>query len=352
MKPATVNPDAPRLAVVIPTLNEQDHVPTLLDALAQQSLPIECVVADGGSTDATVARVSDRAIGLVRSARGRAAQMNAGAAATRAPYLLFLHADSNLDSSQQLEQALQALETARTQRPKDVVAGHFALRFERDQPGREALFRFMQAKSASGRPWTINGDQGLMLSREDYLQLGGFDERLPFFEDQRLARQIFEQGHWILLPGVLHTSARRFEREGHLPRYALMGLMMLMHETGIETFFARARGLYAQQDQTQPLRLQPFVELACELLLDAWRTQPKIAMRLGRFVSANAWQLALMLDLLRHADRPEDQVALRHFDRLIAPLLDRPVAQVLAAGIATFSLFVVLPWAERRGVIK
>lgn len=342
----------PRLAVVIPTLNEQDHLPVLLDALALQSLPIECVVADGGSTDATAACVSDRGLQLVGSARGRAVQMNAGAAATRAPYLLFLHADSKLDSPQQLEQAVQALETARAQRPDRVVAGHFALRFEREQPGREALFRFMQAKSASGRPGTINGDQGVLIAREDFLRLGGFDERLPFFEDQRLAKQIFDQGEWILLPGVLHTSARRFEREGHLPRYALMGLMMLMHEAGIESFFTRARGVYAQQDQTQPLSLQAFLDLARELLLDAWRTQPMRAIEMGRFVSANAWQLALMLDLLRQSDRPEDQIALRRFDRTIAPLLDHPAAQVLAAGFAALSLFAVLPWAERRGVLK
>ena len=342
----------PRLAVVIPALNEQETLPALIDALSAQTLSLECVVADGGSTDATAACVSARGIKLVRSARGRAVQMNAGAAATRAPYLLFLHADSRLDSPQQLEQALHALETARVLRPQRIVAGHFVLRFERDQPGREALFRFMQAKSASGRPWTINGDQGLLIAREDFLQLGGFDQRLPFFEDQRLAAQIFDQGEWILLPGVLHTSARRFEREGHLHRYALMGLMLLMHESGIEAFFNRAPGLYAQQDQTQPLRLEKFLDLARELLLDAWREQPTLAIRMGRFVSANAWQLALMLDLLRESDRPEDQVALRRFDRAIAPLLNNPVAQMLATGLAAFTLFAALPWAEKRGALK
>ena len=343
---------APRLAVVIPALNEQESLPALLDALSAQTLPLECVVADGGSTDATVACVSARGLRLVRSARGRAVQMNAGAAATRAPYLLFLHADSRLDSPQQLEQALQALETARMQRADQIIAGHFALRFDRDMPGHETLFRFMQAKAASGRRWTINGDQACLIAREDFAHLGGFDQSLLFFEDQRLAAKIFDQGEWILLPGVLRTSARRFEREGHLRRYALMGLMMLMHESGIETFFSRAPGLYAQQDRAHALNLQPFIALARELLLETFRDQPVVLLKLGRFVSANAWQLALMLDLLRESERPEDQVALRRFDRSVAPALQHPLADGLAAGAALFTLFGLAPWVERRGALK
>lgn len=338
---------APKLSVVIPTLNEADHLPALLDDLRAQTLAVEIVVADGGSQDATCAEVERRGLGVVRGAKGRGVQMNAGAERSHGEILLFLHADSRLAGAMQLETALTAFEAERASSPV-LVAGHFALRFDRTGPTADALFRFMEAKTRSGRRGTINGDQGLMLARSDFEALGGFDTRLPFLEDQRIAEQIFANGRWVLLPGELRTSARRFETEGHRRRYALMALMMVMHELGIEEFFQVAPQVYAAQGSAQPLRLEPFLDLARQMFWKHMRRDAGAFRRLGRYVRGNAWQLGLMADIARGGERSvwRDRV-----DRSVASLLDRPglnlISDFVAASLAAGLVLGLAPRVER-----
>lgn len=270
------------------------RLPAMLDTLrAQQGLRLEIVVADGGSADATVAVAQAAGATVVHAARGRAAQMNAGRRAARAPFLLFLHADSRIESSVLLRDALRALR--RVGRGDARVAGHFPLIFERTGPGHERLFRYMEGKTRLNRPYTINGDQGLLIGADWFDRLGGYDESLPFMEDQRLAARIFSGGRWLLLPGQLRTSARRFEREGHYQRYLLMGLMMSMEAAGARQFFARAPAIYRQQAQAEGAPLWPYARLAGQELL---RGGPAASLRLGRFLLDNAWQLRLILDVL------------------------------------------------------
>ena len=85
----------------------------------------------------------------------------------------------------------------------------------------------MEAKTRSGRPGTVHGDQGLLIHRADFDALGGYREQLPYFEDVYLSDAIFRSARWELLPDALHTSARRFVREGVRQRYALMAVMMI-----------------------------------------------------------------------------------------------------------------------------
>lgn len=334
-------PAVPALSIVIPTLNEEASLPGLLDELRAQTLEIEIVVADGGSLDGTCSEVERRGIRLVRAERGRAAQMNAGAQASGGRHLLFLHADSRLESSEMLASALAAFDTVR-QHNTEMLAGHFALRFARTRSGSDAQFRFMEAKTRSGRRGTINGDQGFLMTRTTFDVLGGFDASLPFLEDQRLAEKIFQTGRWMLLPGELSTSARRFESEGHRRRYALMGLMMAMHEAGLEEFFRQAPQVYAGQDSASALRLKPFLDLARTLFIRQLKQDPALLLRAGRYVRGNAWQLALMLDVAR-----DDGVWVERFDRWIAPRLDHSIADALAACLATGLAFGLAPQLER-----
>lgn len=338
---------APKLSVVIPTLNEADHLPALLDDLRAQTLAVEIVVADGGSQDTTCAEVERRGLGLVRGARGRGVQMNAGAERSHGEILLFLHADSRLAGAMQLETALAAFEAERDAATVP-VAGHFALRFERVGRTADTLFRFMEAKTRSGRRGTINGDQGLMLRRTDFEALGRFDTRLPFLEDQRIAEQIFANGRWLLLPGELRTSARRFEMEGHRRRYALMALMMAMHELGIEDFFRAAPQVYAAQGSTQSLRLEPFLDLARRMFWERVRRDSSTFRRLGRYARGNAWQLGLMVDVARYDQRG---TWLERVDQRIAPLLDQPtvnrLADFVAAGLVAGLTLGLAPRVER-----
>jgi rSAM/selenodomain-associated transferase 2 len=286
------------LSVIIPTLDEAGTLPALLaDLHAQTGLVLQIIVADGGSRDGTPGLALAAGAQLQTSPRGRARQMNAGRRLATAAHLLFLHADSRLPDPQLLARALASLQACADPR----VAGHFGLRFIRHQPGRERFYRFLEAKTRSQRPGTINGDQGLLLRASWFDQLGGFDESLPYLEDQHFAATVFRYGRWLLLPGELHTSARRFEQEGHGRRYALMGLMSAMHTLGLRAFFDAAPGIYVAQSETHELRLGPYLRLAARLIV----TRPRCWWPLLRLGLANAWQLglALRIRLGRHPGR-------------------------------------------------
>lgn len=315
------------LSVVIPTLNESDTLPLLLEDLRTQTgVTLDIVVVDGGSTDDTGAYAAKLGARVVLAARGRGSQMNAGALAALADDLLFLHADSRIESATLLRDALAVLR--RQESPR--VAGHFGLRFSRTRPGHDFFYRYLEGKTRLNRPHTINGDQGLLISRKYFDELGGFDVARPFMEDQRIATRIFTTGRWVLLPGELVTSARRFESEGHAERYTLMALMTGAEVAGLHEFFDQAPGIYREQDATSRLPAAPFARLALRLMrsrgVAGWRT----LYRGGCLVRANAWQLFYRRDLVRNDGRDS---ALQFHDRWFAPLVNNVFGNTLGAAL-------------------
>lgn len=334
------------LSIVIPTLNEAGTLPMLLGQLRrQQGVNCEIVVADGGSTDATLTLAQAAGARIVTAPRGRAAQMNAGAAVARGEHLLFLHADSGLPEPAHLREALATLREASAADGR--CAGHFALRFTRRFADHGLFYRYLEEKTALNRPGTINGDQGLLLRADFFRELGGFDERLPFLEDARIADRIFERGRWLLLPGRLHTSARRFEAEGAYRRYTLMSLIMGLHAAGANEFFERAPSVYAAQSETGRLRLGPYLALARAVLREGgWRRGGAILLRAGRYTRQNSWQMFFWLDvLLRRALGSGRHPFLRFHDRVFRPLTNNVLADGLAALLIAAWFLGVLPAA-------
>ena len=336
------------LSVIIPTLNEADALPLLLgDLRQQQNCELEIIVADGGSTDATATAAQQAGARLVNAPRGRAQQMNAGAKQARGVYFLFLHADSRLASPKFLREALDALNAEITCAQSEHLAGHFPLRFNRAETGHDFLFRYLEGKTGLNRRYTINGDQGALLSARFFQELRGYDARLPFLEDQRLAARVWERGRWMVLPGVLRTSARRFELEGHRLRLILMTLMMALHEAGCDEFFSLAPQVYLEQDKTRKLDLSAFHRLIRGLLWRArWKRMALILFRCGRFVRENAWQLFYRRDLLRapHGEYPSLAFYDRYLDRLVA----NRIGDFLATVLMCAWFFLWLPLTQRR----
>jgi rSAM/selenodomain-associated transferase 2 len=289
------------LSVVIPTLDEAETLPRLLQQLArQQGLHLQIVVADGGSQDQTLELA--RAHGAVRAStpRGRGAQMNAGRRHCSAPWLCFLHADSSVDDPHLLHRALETLRQARQDAQEQVpIAGHFPLRFDSTLEGGRRRFAFLEAKSRSNRRYTINGDQGLLIAASDFDRLGGFDDALPFMEDQRFSESLLGSGgRWLLLPGVLGTSARRFEREGASRRLLLMALMMLAEHGRVPGFLETAPDLYRAQREAEVLELAPFLQQFAHCIAALpWRERIATSARMARFAAANAWQLRTLAEL-------------------------------------------------------
>ncbi len=308
------------VSVIIPTLNEEQNLRALLaDLLAQQDLSLQLIVADGGSKDHTAEIASSAGAELAVGGAGRGRQMNAGRRRARHPWLLFLHADSRLCDAHLLAGAL-----AHMQQMPAGSAGHFALRFDRLTADRARFYRHLEYKSGLNLRGTINGDQGLLIQATFFDQLGGFDQHLPFLEDQNLSDLIFAQGRWTLLPGHLHTSARRFEQEGYWQRYFLMMLIMCARRAGMENFLHEARGLYPQAADSKHLRVLPFLEL---ILAQAGKHRG-FWQEMGAYARENSWQLACAVDsvlgrswLMPRLQVPGSRVTARRSDALLGHLL-------------------------------
>jgi rSAM/selenodomain-associated transferase 2 len=337
----------PQLSIIIPTLNEAAHLPALLaDLQQQQGLTLELIVGDGGSTDATARIAASFGARFVRSGRGRGQQMNAAARWGRGAFLLFLHADSRLEDPLLLHTALTVLQQAAGEQPE--AAGHFCLHFHRSGGKNALAYRYIEEKTALNRPNTTNGDQGMLLSRNFFIELGGFDDSLSFLEDQRLAEKIRGQGRWITLPGVLHTSARRFESEGWHRRYLLMGMMMGFYSIGELSFFHRAPAVYRVQEATGRLQLAPIFGLLWSMVRHDWRLTGTLRTfyRLGRYIRHNAWQLFFFLDVwLRPLLGPGRAPLLSFHDRIVAPCINvRVVDGLVGLGCFVWYMGILAPW--------
>ena len=194
--------------IVIPTLNAGGSLESTLAALpAHPELVFSTTICDGGSRDDTIAIARRAGAAVVTAARGRGNQLAAGAAAGRAPWLLFLHADTRLQSG-------AGKVIARFVRSIDRKAGYFRLRFDADEAGARRVERLAAWRCRSlGLPY---GDQGLLISRAHYEGLGGF-RPLPLMEDVDLVRRIGRK-NLVPLEADALTSAARYRRGGWLLR--------------------------------------------------------------------------------------------------------------------------------------
>jgi rSAM/selenodomain-associated transferase 2 len=190
------------VSVIIPTLNEADTIGEAVRSTRLQS-PREIIVVDGGSTDGTQAAAGAADI-VLRTARGRAAQMNAGAAQARGEIVLFLHADCRLAPGG-LAQAVALLSRHR------VVAGCFTMRVGAE--GR--LYRLIDAAATARVRLTglIYGDQGLFLRRIDFERFGGFPT-VPFLEDVLFSKRLRAEGRIVVAPARIEVSPRRWQHVG------------------------------------------------------------------------------------------------------------------------------------------
>lgn len=190
------------ISVVIPTLNEAACLAeTLRSVRAEQ--PHEILVVDGGSTDATC-RLACEADRLLHGPRGRAAQMNRGAAHASGDILLFLHADCTLEAG-----ALNAV--AECLRRRNVAAGCFRMTVTADG----LAYRLVDVCATARVRLTglIYGDQGLFLERRRFENLGGFPP-LRLMEDVFLSKTLRRQGRIVVAPRRIFVSPRRWQKQG------------------------------------------------------------------------------------------------------------------------------------------
>ena len=212
----------PSISVVIPALDEAARVGALVGEV-RGAAGVEVLLADGGSRDDTAAAAAARGARVVRGARGRAAQMNAGAAAAGGDVLLFLHADTRLPAGW-AEAVRGAVADA------GVAVGAFS--FATDSP-RRSLRLIERLANLRGRSLGIVfGDQALFVRRRDFEDVGGFPGQ-PLMEDWELVRRLRRRGRMVILPHAAVTSARRWHARGPWRNSLRNALITIAYAVGI-----------------------------------------------------------------------------------------------------------------------
>jgi len=223
-----LNQECPPLTIVIPALDEEASIARAIRS-CREAGPCEVIVADGGSRDRTVEIARGEADAVIAAARGRAAQMNAGAAVARGNVLLFLHADTVLPGGS-LPAVLGALQDPR------VIGGAFRVRLSAS-PGagryvRAALGitgRMIGARAGVARAFT--GDQAIFVRAEAFRAVGGYPE-IPLMEDVELSRRMRRAGRTVLLPLRVQSAGRRWEAWGPLRTILFMWRLRIAYLLG------------------------------------------------------------------------------------------------------------------------
>ena len=214
--------------MIIPALDEEASIARVIRS-CREAGPCEVVVVDGGSRDRTVEIARGEADAVIAAPRGRAAQMNAGAAVARGEVLLFLHADTLLPG-RSVPAVLDALQDP------EVIGGAFRVRLAAS-PGAGRYVRatlgvtgrMIGARAAVSRSYS--GDQAIFARAEAFRAVGGFPE-IPLMEDVELSRRMRRAGKTVLLPLRVETSGRRWEAWGPLRTVLFMWRLRIGHLLG------------------------------------------------------------------------------------------------------------------------
>ncbi|MBS3964105.1 MAG: TIGR04283 family arsenosugar biosynthesis glycosyltransferase [Methylomonas sp.] len=211
------------LSIIIPVLNEAEQLADRLQVLQPFRLCCQLLVVDGGSSDDSLAVAQGWVDQVLTSPRGRARQMNTGAARAAAPVLLFLHADTRLPAD-----AITAIQHA-------VVQGHVWGRFDVAFDSTKSVFKLI-AFMMNGRSrltGVMTGDQALFVTRQVFANIGGFPE-IALMEDIAISKRLKAIGKPACLPSKVVTSARRWLQQGILKTILLMWRLRLAYFFGAD----------------------------------------------------------------------------------------------------------------------
>lgn len=210
-----------QLSIIVPTFNEA----TCIEATLRRLQPLrdqghEIIVADGASTDTTVALAAPLCDRMVHAPQGRARQMNEAARFACGNHLLFLHADTRLP-----DQAATRIAEA--------LGSHPWGRFDVRLSGQHRLLRVIEAMMnlRSRLSGIATGDQAMFVRRELFETLGGFAE-IALMEDIELSKRLKRHGRPACLRDKVLTSSRRWEQRGILKTVLLMWRLRLAYFLG------------------------------------------------------------------------------------------------------------------------
>jgi len=213
---------SPSVTFVIPVLNEQDRIGSLLRRLAAHYPDCERLVVDGGSRDNTVAEALPQCDSLLIGPAGRALQMNLGARAASGDYLFFLHADSWPTLGN------RALQACLRQQP---AWGYCRVQLSGRNPAFRVIAWAMNVRSRLTRVAT--GDQMIFLQRKVLDETGGY-AAIPLMEDIEYCKRLRRRCAPRIIWQPVETSSRRWEEGGIVRTVMRMWALRLGYFLGVQ----------------------------------------------------------------------------------------------------------------------
>ncbi len=212
-----------KLSVIVPMLNEASAIARTLEAIRTGAPQAEIIVVDGGSNDGSAEIARPRCDLVVEAPRGRALQMNSGAARSSGDALVFVHADTMVPTTFARE-----IETALAD--SEIVGGRFDVRLDDDHPLCKLIGALISIRSRISRTGT--GDQAIFARREIFEGIGGFPD-LPICEDLDFARRLKRAGRVACLRTEVITSARRWKKGGIMRTILRMWTIRSLYLAGV-----------------------------------------------------------------------------------------------------------------------
>ena len=210
------------LSIIVPIFNEGENLPSFLSHLAKFKNHVhEIIFVDGGSDDNSVELISRAGFMVLRSERGRAAQMNCGAKAAQGSVYIFLHADTYLP------------ENAMTHITRALQKKHWG-RFNVCISGKSWMLPVV-AFMMNLRSWytgIATGDQTIFVRRDVFLLHNGFPLQ-PLMEDIALSVKLRAHSRPVCLKACVRTSGRRWESQGVWSTIILMWKLRWMYWRGV-----------------------------------------------------------------------------------------------------------------------
>ena len=223
-------------SIIIPTRNEALSLANTLSQVTEAWPDAELIVSDGASADATVKIAEAKGARVIRNeVAGRGPQLRAGAAQASRDWLLFLHADTLVTP------AAARVADDFCLRPNALVAT-FQLEFDQA----DWFLRLSVWWTRFDSVFTRFGDQGILIRRSYYDELGGF-QPWPLFEDVDLLRRARRRQSVSVLDATVTTSARRFRARGAVRQQVSNAWLLLRFLVGGDPF--KLAGHYPSADQ-------------------------------------------------------------------------------------------------------
>ena len=213
------------ISIIIPTLNEENEISSLLRYLNQLDPNLQSIVVDGGSRDNTVQKAKSHST-VITAPQGRGAQMNAGACIAEGDILWFLHADC-MPHPNSIEHIRVSL------KDPDVVGGGFE--YTLNHPAKR--FRIVEYLSnyKNRRFELLYGDMGIFVRRSIFKRMEGYRE-IPLMEDMDFSKRLKRMGKIVVLPYKIRTSARRWLEDGYIRSCVRSWILQSSWALGVSPF--------------------------------------------------------------------------------------------------------------------